>query len=455
MNNLCVCPATLWKTKLCFTFQNPIFDASKIGKVRIVWVFESNLRFLKVGICEIVMNLGDLNKVWEIKALKKKPREDEARKILEKVANQVQPIMTRRKWRVKVLSEFCPKNPMLLGVNVNRGVQVKLRLRRVNHDGEFLSYHEILDTMLHELCHNAHGPHNANFYKLWDELRKECEELMSKGITGTGQGFDIPGKRLGGLSRQPPLSSLRATAATAAEKRVRAGTLLPSGPHRLGGDSSIMSDLSPIQAAAMAAERRLLDDIWCGSQSTEALEDEESDSDTCKEPVSIRETCMSMNAKSVKRCNSLSNANSCPPSSSHQGGSDVIDLTEESFETRCAKRNCSPSDQGPSCAKDVPNSGVTKSSITLPSTSYNGNQSREESTMWECAECTLLNPSLAPICELCTAAKPKEREMKHKVWSCKFCTLENEVELEKCEACGQWRYSYGAPLSTDAPNVGT
>lgn len=72
-------------------------------------VFESNFIFLKAGICEIVkgpMNLGDLNKVWEIKALKKKPRGDEAMKILEKVANQVQPIMTRRKWRVKLLSEF-------------------------------------------------------------------------------------------------------------------------------------------------------------------------------------------------------------------------------------------------------------------------------------------------------------------------------------------------------------
>ena len=31
---------------------------------------------------------------------------------------------------------------------------------------------QILDTMLHELCHNAYGPHNASFYKLWDELRK-------------------------------------------------------------------------------------------------------------------------------------------------------------------------------------------------------------------------------------------------------------------------------------------
>ncbi|XP_009106867.2 uncharacterized protein LOC103832579 isoform X2 [Brassica rapa] len=385
------------------------------------------------------MNLGELNnnKVWEIKALKKKAREDEARKILEKVANQVQPIMTRRKWRVKLLSEFW-------------GVQVKLRLRRVNNDGDFLSYHEILDTMLHELCHNAHGPHNASFYKLWDELRKECEELMSKGITGSGQGFDVPGKRLGGFSRQPTLSSLRATAAKAAEKRVRAGNLLPSGPQRLGGDSSIMSDLTPIQAAAMAAERRFLDDIWCGSQSAEALEDQENYSDACAEPV--------VSVRSAKRSSSCSNAtsSSCPPSS---WGSDVIDLTEEeaSESSRCSKRSCNPAgDQGPSSSsKDEPISGVMKSSETSPSTSCNENQGREETAMWECAECTLLNPLLAPICELCTAAKPKEREMKHKVWSCKFCTLENEVNLEKCEACGQWRYSYGQPLSTRAPNVGT
>ncbi|CAF1712860.1 hypothetical protein Bca4012_008337 [Brassica carinata] len=381
------------------------------------------------------MNLGELNnnKVWEIKALKKKAREEEARKILEKVANQVQPIMTRRKWRVKLLSEFCPTNPRLLGVNVNRGVHVKLRLRRVNHDADFLSYHQVLDTMLHELCHNAHGPHNASFYKLWDELRKECEELMSKGITGTGQGFDVPGKRLGGFSRQPPLSSLRATAATAAEKRVRAGNLLPSGPQRLGGDSSIMSHLSPIQAAAMAAERRFLDDLWCGSQSAEALEDQENDSHACTEPLSVR---------SAKRSSSCSNAtnSSGPPSS---WGSDVIDLTEEeaSESSRCTKRSCNPAgDQGPSSSS---------------STGYNANQGREDTAMWECAECTLLNPLLAPICELCSAAKPKEKEMKHKVWSCKFCTLENEVKLEKCEACGQWRYSYGQPLSTRAPNVGT
>lgn len=51
------------------------------------------------------MDLNDLHKVWEVKPLKR-IREDEAREILEKVAKQVQPIMRKRRWKVKVLSEF-------------------------------------------------------------------------------------------------------------------------------------------------------------------------------------------------------------------------------------------------------------------------------------------------------------------------------------------------------------
>ena len=95
---------------------------------------------------------------------------------------------------------------------------------------------------------------------------------MAKGITGSGKGFDLRGKRLGGYSRQPPLSSLRQKALSAAENRVQRGTLLPSGPKRLGGDSSMREVLSPIQAAAMAAERRLHDDLWCSSQVEELPE---------------------------------------------------------------------------------------------------------------------------------------------------------------------------------------
>ncbi|CAM8989001.1 unnamed protein product [Rhodiola kirilowii] len=181
------------------------------------------------------MNLSDLNKVWEVKPLKK-IGEEEAKKFLEKISKQVQPIMRKRQWRVQLLSEFCPSNPSLMGLNVGGGVEVKLRLRRPNRDWDFLPYDQVLDTMLHELCHNDIGPHNADFYKLWDQIRKECEELMAKGVTGTGEGFDLPGRILGGFSRQPPVLSFRQTALAAAENRARKGSLMPPGPKRLGGD---------------------------------------------------------------------------------------------------------------------------------------------------------------------------------------------------------------------------
>ncbi|KAL5548614.1 hypothetical protein UlMin_003845 [Ulmus minor] len=368
------------------------------------------------------MNVGDLNKVWEIKALKK-PGEDEAKKILERIAKQVQPIMRKHNWRVKLLSEFCPNNPSLLGLNVGGGVNVKLRLRRPNRDWDFFPFDQVLDTMLHELCHNAHGPHNASFYKLWDELRKECEELMAKVIMGTGQGFDLPGKRLGGFTSQPPLSTLRTTAAAAADKRVRLGSLLPSGPKRLGGDSNIMAALSPIQAAAMAAERRLQDDIWCGSMSSEIFEDgERSDKSRDLEDKESNGSVHASGPMSRKRNHESINVSSVQ--SPNCGlKSNVIDLTGGSSSTSVSNRDVK-------C-------------------------NTEETAMWECGMCTLLNPPLAPICEVCGTEKPKDTGTKYKFWSCKFCTLENSVKLEKCSACSQWRYSHGPPSATPTPYMGT
>ncbi|KAG6634720.1 hypothetical protein CIPAW_12G136700 [Carya illinoinensis] len=361
------------------------------------------------------MNLDDLNKVWDIKTLKK-PGEDEARKILERIAKQVQPIMRKHKWRIKVLSEFCPNNPSILGLNVGGGVHVKLRLRRPNRDWDFFPFDQVLHTMLHELCHNVHGPHNASFYKLWDELRKECEELMAKGITGMGEGFDLPGRRLGGFSHQPPLSSLHRSALEAAEKRARSGSLLPSGPRRLGGDNTIMVALSPIQAAAMAAERRLQDDIWCGSQSCKASGDEESSSGILHGFVSSEQ---SGGRSRLDGCSSAHSVDAIPQKRSQESGPLSSDLGSSVDTIR--DRTLNP----------------------------------EEFPMWECGTCTLLNAPLAPMCELCSTQKPKDVHTKYRVWSCKFCTLENSVKLEKCCACGQWRYSYGAPVSIQARNLST
>lgn len=352
---------------------------------------------------------GDLAKVWEVKTLGH-PRDAEARSLLLSIAKQVQPIMRKRKWRVMLLSEFYPRNPALLGLNIGAGQEIRIRLRKPGRENEFLPYESLVGTMLHELTHNEHGPHDAKFYKLLDEITKECEELMAKGISGTGQGFDAPGQRLGGYFHNPPDSRMRQAALAAAEKRARTGSLMPSGPRRLGGDSVIMQALSPIQAAAMAAERRLRDDLWCaapdtvGEDGTNKAQEREDASGPGLMKESAGEPKSPLDTLSRTASSGLSNT-----TTNHQ-----------------------PEASGGSFFNQM----FTESSAP----------------MWDCTMCTLLNPPLAVICGACSTARV-DKSMKN--WSCKFCTLENSTALDKCAACNQWRYSYGPPAATVSPYPGT
>jgi WLM domain len=88
---------------------------------------------------------------------------------------QVTPIMRSRGWVVQNYMEFLPDDPGLLGINVNRGEEVKIRCGRrvlsvyvepgtsrlvvpfsVRHRGDsttFIEYRELVGTTLHELCH--------------------------------------------------------------------------------------------------------------------------------------------------------------------------------------------------------------------------------------------------------------------------------------------------------------
>lgn len=112
---------------------------------------------------------------------------------------------------------------------MNRGQKILLRLRHAGDRTQFLPVEQVTDTMLHELSHIVHGPHDAKFHALWDQLRDEHEGLIRKGYTG--EGFLSEGHRLGG-SRQVPMHEARRLARAAAEKR----RVLSSGSgQRLGG----------------------------------------------------------------------------------------------------------------------------------------------------------------------------------------------------------------------------
>ncbi|ESR65806.1 hypothetical protein CICLE_v10010194mg [Citrus x clementina] len=278
--------------------------------------------------------------------------------MLDRIAKQVQPIMRNHKWKVKLLSEMHSKNA--LGSNLGAGVHIKLQLRKLNRDQESLPFHEVLDTMLHELCHNDIAPHDAKFYKLWEELREECDELRSKGITGVGS-FDRPGRVLGGVSPQPPLSSLPQTALAAAEKRAHSNSLLPSGPKLLGGDRFVMYDLSPVQAAAMAVEKRLQYDLWCASQDLVDMGQNIGHSKIICGPITNALDTISRKRNRASNISSESNS---------------VDLEAVSQSNRRTGSG-SVESSGALSSAFMRNSGAT--------------HNPEEPAMWECKACTFLN----------------------------------------------------------------
>lgn len=157
--------------------------------------------------------------------------------------------------------------------------QIKVRLRK-SANGGFYHYEHILGTLLHELCHNRHGAHSVDFYKLLDEITAECEQLMAQKITGDGKGGQIGGAfggrssgALGGTRSGKAPS--RADAARAAEARARAQKIMTKGGQKLGcagaggRGAAGPSETKPADAraaAAAAAQKRCSDNAWCPAE---------------------------------------------------------------------------------------------------------------------------------------------------------------------------------------------
>ena len=147
-------------------------------------------------------------------------------------------LMKEEKFKVKQLVEFYPRDRSLLGMNVNRGWKIMLRLRDPLDEYRFLPMESVMGTMLHELTHNLHGPHNNKFYEKLDQLMGRQWSIEQMGLydsfiglgnklgskpkggslVGTGRGR---GRKLGTSAgtRERQRRSAREMAAIAAEKR--------------------------------------------------------------------------------------------------------------------------------------------------------------------------------------------------------------------------------------------
>mmetsp|Transcript_94442 Transcript_94442/g.225000 ORF Transcript_94442/g.225000 Transcript_94442/m.225000 type:complete len:597 (-) Transcript_94442:80-1870(-) len=110
----------------------------------------------------------------------------EAERLLQRLATDpgIIEIMKTRKFKVGVLTEMSPveaqdrmakrgtPNMDLLGYNQNYGGMIVLRLRTDSLKG-FRPYHDLINTLIHEMTHNVWGPHDHNFWKLFGELKAQ------------------------------------------------------------------------------------------------------------------------------------------------------------------------------------------------------------------------------------------------------------------------------------------
>ncbi|KAL7410498.1 WLM domain-containing protein [Mrakia frigida] len=171
--------------------------------------------------------------VLKFSHLVKMSEPEKALGLLEKIASLVKPIMKKHSWTLPLLSEFFPSSSNLLGMNKNGGEQILIRLRPAHSPDRFLDLDDLIGTMLHELTHNVHGPHDEKFYAFMKVLNEEYDALISGGYSG--EGFLSNGTRVGvGVAHDLPPHLAKAKALAAAEERAKKQRLMGPGG-KIGG----------------------------------------------------------------------------------------------------------------------------------------------------------------------------------------------------------------------------
>eukprot|EP00811_Abedinium_folium_P024205 NODE_3397_length_2044_cov_9.010955.p1 GENE.NODE_3397_length_2044_cov_9.010955~~NODE_3397_length_2044_cov_9.010955.p1 ORF type:complete len:653 (+),score=199.56 NODE_3397_length_2044_cov_9.010955:185-1960(+) len=214
----------------------------------------------------------------------------EAEQLLQKLATDpgIIEIMKTRQFKVGVFTEMSPAeaqkrmaqrgtpNMDLLGYNQNHGDMIVLRLRTDNVKG-FRPYHDLINTLIHELTHNVWGPHDDKFWKLYGELKAQYMRFhrfwSHNGSTTSGAqqqfaGFDSDGEgdagaaggfgQILGGARVLTETERRARATLAAEVRAVVGALESTASQGLCGcgqchDAMVCPVCAPSDTAATGA----------------------------------------------------------------------------------------------------------------------------------------------------------------------------------------------------------
>ncbi|KAG5939889.1 hypothetical protein E4U53_007712 [Claviceps sorghi] len=325
--------------------------------------------------------------------LAREARAAEALLTLKKVASLVKPIMRARGWKVGQLAEFYPEQANLLGLNVNRGMKICLRLRYPGDKNQFLPTENVVDTMLHELAHIVHGPHNQQFHALWDQLRDECQGLMMKGYTG--EGFLGQGHRLGGA--RMPDREIRRVAREAAEKRRGQSALAMGSGQRLGGTAPRPGqDIR--QTIVSAVERRNAVLRGCGSGRYNDRE--------------IHEIADTASRNGFRTQAEEDEANEAAIAQA------LWELVQEDEKRKHGKSYIRPSAENP---QGKSGESATPGRTAVASSARDSGSNRPAGTATAAAE------------------GPIKTGQELRIWVCETCTLHNPVHYLCCDACGTER----------------
>ncbi|KAL2265729.1 hypothetical protein VTJ83DRAFT_6829 [Remersonia thermophila] len=110
----------------------------------------------------------------------------------------IRAVMRQHRFRVGLLTEMDPAAhtsathegvTRILGLNRNRGQVIELRLRTDAYDG-WRDYRGVRRTLCHELTHNVHSEHDADFWRLCRQLEREVERADYWGNGGRTVGED-------------------------------------------------------------------------------------------------------------------------------------------------------------------------------------------------------------------------------------------------------------------------
>lgn len=273
---------------------------------------------------------------------------------------------------------------------------IHLRLRHPKTH-ELLDYESIAGTMCHELAHCVVGPHNAEFYKVMEEIEEQYSVFLTRGVVVDKDGFPV------GSGEAHVLGGGKVGKDEARRKGLKAAEVrrgLTSGQYVLGGERK---KCDPREAARIAAERRLRDSKFC-LPSDEVIEilgdsdDEDTGNATKKQSswaVKSNEV-IDLTEDEVKPDTTISS--SWNASNTIQWVCACCTLINQPASLAC--QVCETPPQIPAVASaSLPVSGQNDESYRDTKTKFGGLSKNADA--WACPQCTFDNPLLSLVCGAC------------------------------------------------------